>query len=91
METLCILAADSDSAVRDRAADILLTQPLKYVISALARPNAAAEMFAYCAAEFPRRPGVADALAARLPATVLGSATQPSPQGSGPLPLAEGA
>jgi hypothetical protein len=63
METLCILAADSDSAVRDRAADILLTQPLKYVISALARPNAAAEMFAYCAAEFPRRPGVADALA----------------------------
>jgi hypothetical protein len=63
METLCILAADSESAVRDRAADILLTQPLQYVISALARPNAAPEMFAYCAAEFPRRPGVADALA----------------------------
>ena len=35
--------------------------------------------------------GVADTLAARLPATVLGSAAQPSPQGSGPLPLAEGA
>jgi hypothetical protein len=40
-----------------------LTQPLKNVIAALARPNAAPEMFAYCAAEFPRRPGVADALA----------------------------
>jgi hypothetical protein len=63
VETLCVLAADSDSAVRDRAAGILLTQPLKNVIAALVRPGAAAEMFAYCAAEFPRRPGVADALA----------------------------
>jgi len=33
------------------------------VLSAIARPDAAPEMFAYCAAEFPRRPGVADALA----------------------------
>jgi hypothetical protein len=33
------------------------------VLGALARPGAAPEMFAYCAAEFPRRPGVADALA----------------------------
>jgi hypothetical protein len=41
----------------------LLTQPLKSVLAALARPGAAPEMFAYCAAEFPRRPGVADALA----------------------------
>lgn len=73
IETLCVLAADFNSAVRDRAADILLTQPLKYVISALARPNAAPEMFAYCAAEFPRRPGVADALAqnATCPIEVL--------------------
>lgn len=42
---------------------MLLTQPLKIVLAALARPGAAPEMFAYCAAEFPRRPGVADALA----------------------------
>lgn len=63
IEPLCILAADSDSAVRDKAAGILLTQPLKNVLAALAHPNAAPEMFAYCAAEFPRRPGVADALA----------------------------
>ena len=33
------------------------------MLDALARPGAAPEMFAYCAAEFPRRPGVADALA----------------------------
>ena len=63
VETLCILAADSDSAVREKAAGILSTQPLKTVLAALARPNAAPEMFAYCAAEFSRRPGVADALA----------------------------
>jgi hypothetical protein len=36
------------------------------VLAALARPGAAAEIFAYCAAEFPRRPGVADALARNL-------------------------
>jgi len=63
VEPLCILAADSDSAVREKAAGILSTQPLKTVLAALARPNAAPEMFAYCAAEFSRRPGVADALA----------------------------
>jgi hypothetical protein len=63
IETLCTLTADSDSAVREKAAGVLLTQPLKNVLDALARPGAAPEMFAYCAAEFPRRPGVADALA----------------------------
>jgi hypothetical protein len=63
IEPLCILAADSDSAVREKAASVLLTQPLKTVLAALARPGAAPEMFAYCAAEFSRRPGVADALA----------------------------
>lgn len=63
IEPLCILAADSDSAVREKAAGVLLTQPLKTVLAALARRGAAPEMFAYCAAEFSRRPGVADALA----------------------------
>lgn len=63
IEALCILAADSDAAVREKAAAILLTQPLKNVLDALVRSGAAPEMFAYCAAEFPRRPGVADALA----------------------------
>jgi hypothetical protein len=63
VETLCILAADPDAAVREKAAGVLGTQPLKNVLAALARPGGAPEMFAYCAAEFSRRPGVADALA----------------------------
>ncbi len=63
IELLTILAADSDEMIRERAAGILLTYPLANVLSALARTDAAPEMFAYCAAEFPRRPGVADALA----------------------------
>jgi hypothetical protein len=49
--------------VREVAARVLQTQPLPVVLQALAKPNAAHEMFAYCAAEFPRRPGIADALA----------------------------
>ena len=63
IEILAILAADSDGIVREKAAGTLLTQPLPNVIAALMRADAAPEMFAYCAAEFPRRPGVADALA----------------------------
>jgi len=63
IEILAILAADPDEMVRQQAAGALLTQPLPNVIAALARTDAAAEMFAYCAAEFPRRPGVADVLA----------------------------
>src|ERR1700680_705237 len=63
IEILAILAADPDEKVRQNAAATLLTQPLPNVIAALARTDAAPEMFAYCAAEFPRRPGVADALA----------------------------
>jgi hypothetical protein len=63
VETLCILTADSDPSVREKAATVLSTQPLKNVLAALARTGGAPEMFAYCAAEFPRRPGIADALA----------------------------
>jgi hypothetical protein len=63
IEPLCVLAADSDSAVREKAASVLGTQPLKSVLAALALPGAAPEMFAFCAGEYSRRPGVADALA----------------------------
>lgn len=66
VEILSILAADADETVREIAARVLLTQPLPTILTALARPDAAPEMFAYCAAEFPRRPGVADALARNL-------------------------
>ena len=63
IEVLSILAADSDETIREKAARALQTQPLSNVLEALARSDAAPAMFAYCAAEFPRRPGVADALA----------------------------
>jgi len=63
IEVLCMLTADPDASVREKAAAVLLTQPLNFVLSALERPGGASELFAYCAAEFPRRPGVADALA----------------------------
>jgi hypothetical protein len=66
VEILSILAADADETVREVAARVLLTQPLPTILTALAQPDAAPEMFAYCAAEFPRRPGVADALARNL-------------------------
>jgi hypothetical protein len=66
IEVFCILAADPDETIREKAAGVLLTQPLPSVLSALARTDAAPEMFAYCAAEFPRRPGIADALAKNL-------------------------
>ena len=66
IELLSVLAADPDENIRERAAGVLLTQPLAVVLAALARPGAAPQMFAYCAAEFPRRPGVADALAKNL-------------------------
>jgi hypothetical protein len=63
IEVLSILAADPDETIREKAARALQTQPLGTVLEALAGADAAPEMFAYCAAEFPRRPGVADALA----------------------------
>ena len=66
IEILSLLAADPDKMIRESAAATLRTQPLPNVIAALARTDAAPEMFAYCAAEFPRRPGVADALAQNL-------------------------
>jgi hypothetical protein len=66
IELLSMLAADSDETIREMAAAILRTQPLASVLAALARPGAAPEMFAYCAAEFSRRPGVPDALARNL-------------------------
>jgi hypothetical protein len=66
IEILSILAADPDETIRAKAARALQTQPLTNVLEALARSDAAPQMFAYCAAEFPRRPGVADALAKNL-------------------------
>lgn len=63
IESLAILASDANEMIREKAANALLTQPIASVLSSLARPDAAPQLFAYCAAEFSRRPGIADALA----------------------------
>ena len=49
--------------IRERAAGTLLTQPLANVLAALARTDVPPELFAYCAAEFSHKPGVASAVA----------------------------
>jgi hypothetical protein len=66
IEILAILAADSDESIREAAARTLQAQPLPIILKALARADAAPQMFAYCAGDFSRRPGVADALAKNL-------------------------
>ncbi len=66
IELLTILAADPDEVVREKAAAMLLTQPLSAILAALKQTDAAPEIFAYCAAEFSRKPGVADACARNL-------------------------
>jgi hypothetical protein len=66
IELLSVLAADSEEIIRGAAARTLQTQPLPAILKALERTDAAPEMFAYCAGDFPRRPGVADALARNL-------------------------
>ena len=66
IELLSVLAADPDETIRQAAARSLQAQPLPTILKALARTDAAPEMFAYCAGDFPRRPGVADALARNL-------------------------
>jgi len=66
IELLTILAADPDESIREAAARSLQAQPLPAILQALGRTDGAPELFAYCAADFPRRPGVADALARNL-------------------------
>jgi hypothetical protein len=66
IEILAMLAADADESIREAAARMLQAQPLSIILKALARTDAAPQMFAYCAGDFSRRPGVADALARNL-------------------------
>jgi hypothetical protein len=63
IEALAVLAADTEELIRLRAAEAMLTQPLEAVLEALTRTDADPHLFAYCAGEFPRRPGVADTIA----------------------------
>jgi hypothetical protein len=62
VELLAILATDADELVHEKAAGALLSQPPTAILAALGRPDAAAQLFACCAAEFLRQPGVAEAI-----------------------------
>ncbi len=68
-----MLAADPDPAIAERAAGALLTQPEPSFLAALERPDAAWQLFAYCAKNLGQKPGVAGALARNpaCPASLL--------------------
>ncbi len=71
VELLAVLTGDS--AFRERAALALQSQPLEGFLAALSRPDAAPELFAYCAENLQEKPGIADSLAKNpsCPAEVL--------------------
>jgi len=72
-ELLAVLARDPEQAVAERAAGALLSQPLEAFLAAASRPDAARQLFEYCAKELAGKPGVADALAKNsdCPAEIL--------------------
>jgi len=61
VELLTVLAADP--AVAERASSTLLSQPPEAFLTALGRPDAAPQLFAYCADNLGDKPGIADAIA----------------------------
>lgn len=71
VELLAVLT--HDSAFADRAKAALLTQPVPSFLAALAREDAAAELFDYCAENLTEKAGIADAMArnAACPAETL--------------------
>lgn len=62
-ELLAVLATDADEAIAQRAQSVLLTQSLDSFLLALARPDAAPQLFTYCVDNMGEKPGIADALA----------------------------
>lgn len=62
VEILCVLAADADEAIAERAQGVLLSQPLDVFLRALARENAAPALFSYCAHHLADKPGVGEAM-----------------------------
>ncbi|MGH9699742.1 MAG: hypothetical protein ACRD5R_17340 [Candidatus Acidiferrales bacterium] len=58
-----MLSCDPDANIAERAQNALLSQPEASFLSALARSDADARLFAYCADNLCEKPGVADAMA----------------------------
>lgn len=63
IELLSILASDPENQIRERAAGVLVEQPVESILSALAHPEAPPQLFTFCAVHFAAKPGVADAIA----------------------------
>ena len=63
MELLCVLAADSDSTIAERAKSALLAQPVERFLAAAVRTAPDPHLFTYCAHHLGEKAGVADALA----------------------------
>lgn len=62
-DALAILSRDSDSLIRERATNALLFHPIESMLTALAQPDAAPQLFAFCAAHWGEKPRIADAMA----------------------------
>jgi len=60
---LAVLTVDADETISERAAGVLLSQPSDAILGALARADAAQQLFQYCAKHLANKPGVADAMA----------------------------
>lgn len=63
VELLAVLAADTDELIAERAAGALLSQPESAFPAALARTDAAPQLFTYCVRYLIDKPGIAGALA----------------------------
>ncbi len=62
VEILCVLAADADETIAERAQGVLVSQPLDAFLQALARENAVPALFSYCAHHLADKPGIGETL-----------------------------
>jgi hypothetical protein len=65
-ELLVILSKDSDKRIAERAASALQAVPMEAFVAALARSDAAPELFEYCRENFILKPEIARALIGNL-------------------------
>jgi hypothetical protein len=62
-DALSVLSMDTDPLIRERATNALLFHPIESTLTALAAPDAAPQLFAFCAANWGDKPRVADTMA----------------------------
>ncbi len=62
VEVLCVLAADTDEMIAERAQGALIIQPLDVFLQALVRENAAPALFSYCAHHLADKPGIGETM-----------------------------